>query len=49
MDMLGLVAAHLAGLQAPGGLLGTAGAARIDTTPVQSGALHEAAHGGVGG
>ena len=44
MDILGLVAAHLAGLQAPGGLLGPRRAARMDPTPVQAGALHEAAH-----
>jgi len=46
--MLGLVAAHLTGIQTPGGLLGPRGAARIDTTPMQPGALHETAHGGIG-
>ena len=48
VNVLGLVAAHLAGLEASGGLLGTGGAARIDTTPVQPGALHETAHRGIG-
>jgi hypothetical protein len=49
VDVLGLEAAHLAGLQAPSGLLGPRRAARMYPTPVQAGALHEAAHAGIGG
>jgi hypothetical protein len=49
VNVLGLVAAHLAGLQAPGSLLSARGSPGIGAAAMQPGTLHKTAHGGIGG